>query len=121
MEIPQKATCTSCNDVALRILDHESYLYDECGLPNVVLFGLTVDHCQGRNTETDRDPQAFLIPHRKLARAVLWKPAALTGELRVPKPWPDFRRRDSRSNSSFLRLSRRGKRSEALRYLKRCG
>jgi hypothetical protein len=62
---------------------HESYLYEVCVLPSVCLFGLTVDHCQGCNKETVSIPRIRDL-HRALARAVLLKPAALTGrELRV--------------------------------------
>ncbi len=74
--------CTLCNDIVLRILDHESYLYEDCGLPIVVLLGLSVDQCQSCNTETVSIPRIRDL-HRKLAGAVLLKPKALTGgELR---------------------------------------
>jgi len=82
IDISQSTACTLCNNITLKMLDRESYLYEDCGLPSVVLGGLTVNHCQGCNTDTVSIPR---IPdlHRKLARAVLLKPAALTGrELR---------------------------------------
>lgn len=70
--------CSRCNHIALKIVDREFYLYEDCGLPNVVLSGLTVDRCQACSSETVSIPR---IPdlQRELARAVLLKPAALTG------------------------------------------
>jgi DNA-binding XRE family transcriptional regulator len=59
-------------------VDHEFYLYDDCGSPNVVLSGLTVEDCRACNSETISIPR-LLDLHRELARAILLKPAALTG------------------------------------------
>jgi DNA-binding transcriptional regulator YiaG len=57
-------------------------LYEECGLRNVVLLGLTASRCQGCNRETVSIPQPSDL-HRELARTVLLKPTRLTGrELR---------------------------------------
>ncbi len=70
--------CTLCNDIVLKPLEHEFYLYEDCGLPNVVLSGLTVDHCQDCNAEAVSIPRISDL-HRKLARAVLLKPAVLSG------------------------------------------
>jgi len=82
MDPSLSTACTLCNNIVLKIVDDEFYFYEDCGLPSVVLFGLTVDHCQDCNNETVSIPG---IPdlRRELARAVLLKPAALSGrELR---------------------------------------
>jgi len=78
-DISQSIACALCDNIALKALDHEFYLYENCGLPNVVLSGLPIEHCQDCNAETVSIPR---IPdlHRELARAVLLKPAALTGK-----------------------------------------
>jgi hypothetical protein len=78
MDTSLSTACTRCNNIALKIVDHESYLYEDCGLPNVVLSGLSIDHCQACNSETVSLPR---IPdlRRELAKTVLLKPAALTG------------------------------------------
>jgi len=75
---PQNATRTSRKVSCLRILDKEAYPYEGSDLRNVILFGLTVD----RENETASIPAVDDL-HRKLAKALLLKPMALTGsELR---------------------------------------
>ena len=73
-------TCTRCYSIALKRLDHEScfYFYTQCDLPNAILFGPTVEHCPDCNDETVSIPHISDL-HRKLARAVLMRPASLTG------------------------------------------
>jgi DNA-binding transcriptional regulator YiaG len=59
-----------------------SYLYSNCDLPTVVVFGLGTNHCRACNEETVFIP-AIEDLHTKLAGAILLKPALLSGpELR---------------------------------------
>ena len=77
-----KTTCTHRKGAALRIRDDGSYPYEECGLSNVLLFGLTLRRCQGRKREAVSIPRVADL-NIILARAVLLKHTALSGrELR---------------------------------------
>lgn len=77
-EFPLNA-CTICNDIALKIIDQQYYPYEDCILPNVVLFGLPIEYCQNCRGETVSVPRISDL-HIELAKAVLSKPAALTGQ-----------------------------------------
>jgi transcriptional regulator with XRE-family HTH domain len=122
LDISLSTACTLCNNIALKVMGHGFYLYEDCGLSSVVLSGLTVDHCQNCNTETVSIPH---IPdlHRKLARTVLVKPAALTGgELRFLRTVAGL------STLAFaeqlgvaIQTIQAWERSEALRYLNDLG
>jgi DNA-binding transcriptional regulator YiaG len=76
----QSTACSRCNNITLKKLEIEScfYLYENCGLQDVVVFGPTTGHCDQCNAETVSIPRLSDL-HIRLVKAVLLKPALLRG------------------------------------------
>lgn len=69
-------TCDRCNGTMKPTV--KDCRYSESGLPNVILQGLRVYVCESCGEETPEIPNLLYL-HRVIAKALLTKPALLTG------------------------------------------
>lgn len=72
-----KKKCRTCKRGEMTT-QRETYLYTECGLPNVVLAGVEVRRCHECGAHELVLPNVTEL-HRVLAHAVIEKPASLSG------------------------------------------